>query len=549
MSLRRGAVPRGFSRAPSVPTSATGGGLGAVSSLAIGFAVIVSVVAAAGVAVSTGLWADNVHTLDAKADSNRDAILDLEAMIAAINDTFFLDSEWTMANAADQTKRFMFNGTLISTMTKRNYAWPDTDGIVVLETTLPPTNASFSEDEFSVYSFASPSIDIQFDLSMLTFARTYFWPNKGGTVAMLSDVIQIAGNTSVFLDSAFAIENDPDTTKRAMFDASQISTMTNRTVTFDDFDGTMCLLEPPQTLTNKTLDNSNNATLLTTGFTLQDDADPSKQLLFDLSALSGGVDLTATLPAFGSTSSRELMFTTGTQLVTGAKTFDDTALMIRDSATTNEAQFNCTLLSTDQDYQLPDDSGVLVLEAASQTLSNKTLGVSNTITVLDSQLTVQNDGGNGSNTVQFDLTNVTQPQTLSAPDKSGTIALVSDLPVWGTWSPSFSSQSGWTLTPSTVAGAPIFVRIGNKVMCWLTINGLRDPGSTQTLTLRFTLPISPGGNFVGSDGLAGVMSDERGQAGIAQATPGTELARIQSRNPTETNVNVILKVNFAYTIQ
>ena len=108
----------------------------------------------------------------------------------------------------------------------------------------------------------------------------------------------------------------------ARLHAGQISPMTNRTVTFEDADGTMCLLEPPQTLSNKTLDNSNSATLLDTGFVLQDDGDTSKQLAVDLSSLPTGVAITATLPAFPSTSSREWMFTSGTQTVTGTKTYE-----------------------------------------------------------------------------------------------------------------------------------------------------------------------------------------------------------------------------------
>lgn len=571
MSLRRGVggggvgtTWRSYPRSKPIGANGFGGAAGAggaaagaaggLSTAVIAITAVVAIVAAVGMAVSTGLWVDNVHTLDRKADRNRDAIQDLESEIAMLNTSFFLDDEWTMANAADQSKQFMFNATLISAMTKRNYAWPDADGVVVLENTLPATNASFPEDEFNVFSFATPSIRISFDLDLLTAARMYDWPNKDGTVAMLSDVIQIAGNTSVFLDSAFAIENDPDTTKRGMFDASQISSLTNRTVSFANADGTMCLLEPPQTLSNKTLDSTNSATLLDAALTLQDDGDNTKQLQFDLAALTTGTLITATIPMFPSTSSRELMFTTGTQLVTGAKTFDDTALMIRDSVTTNEAQFNCTLLSSDQDYQFPDDSGVLVLEDAIQTLTRKTLDNTTTITVLDTQLTVQGTSGDPTITLQLDLDNMTAPRTLSAPDKSGTLALTSDLPVEGTWTPTFGTQVGYTGTPSTTAGTSRFVRIGNTVIVSFTITGLSNPGTNRRSAININnIPIARSTSFtsgrqVNGQATAHSLSGLIPSAGFVLGVSGTQTFQVDTYNDLITFGAIDIHVNCVYQL-
>lgn len=76
------------------------------------------------------------------------------------------------------------------------------------------------------------------------------------------------------------------------------------------------------TLKNKTLDNTNTITVKDANFTIQDDLDTTKQLKLQLSGLTTGTTRTMSPPDFDFTP----MALSGTQTVTGAKTFQDLAV-------------------------------------------------------------------------------------------------------------------------------------------------------------------------------------------------------------------------------
>jgi len=299
----------------------------------------------------------------------------------------------------------------------RTFAWPDKNGIVALISDLPVVTSVFLDDVFAVQNAVDITKEIMFYVSIVSTltTRLFAWPNKDGTVALISDIVTLLGNTTVFLDSTFAIENDPDMTKRAMFDASAIASATNRTYTFPDLNGILVLTTGSQTVSGKTLDNTNSITALDTGFTLQDNVDSTKQFRFDLSSIATSVIITATTPVFSSTSTRELVFTTGAQTVTGIKTFDDVAFLIRDPAIpANTAQFDATALSMSQTFTFPNKTGTLAL------LSDITA----TAVFLDSAFTIEN-AVDTSKKAKFNASSITAAttRTFSFPDADGTLAL------------------------------------------------------------------------------------------------------------------------------
>lgn len=96
------------------------------------------------------------------------------------------------------------------------------------------------------------------------------------------------------LDSDFTIANAGDDSKLVQFDLSGIATSTTRTFTLPNVSDTIAVLGLAQTFSDKTLDNSNIVTLQDNNFTLQDNADNTKQLQHQLSSITTSTTRTIT---------------------------------------------------------------------------------------------------------------------------------------------------------------------------------------------------------------------------------------------------------------
>lgn len=96
-------------------------------------------------------------------------------------------------------------------------------------------------------------------------------------------------------DSNFTVQNASDTTKQFKLDASGITTGTTRTMIIPDANFTAVGTATTQSLSNKTLGNTNTVTLKDTLFTLQDDGDTTKQAQLQLSSITTGTTRTLTV--------------------------------------------------------------------------------------------------------------------------------------------------------------------------------------------------------------------------------------------------------------
>lgn len=109
----------------------------------------------------------------------------------------------------------------------------------------------------------------------------------------------ITSPTLTVRDDVLTIQDNLDNTKQARFELSPITAGQTRTITVPDASLTLVGLDTTQTLTNKTLTSpvltTPTITVRDNVFTLQDNADATKQALFELSGITAGNTRTITV--------------------------------------------------------------------------------------------------------------------------------------------------------------------------------------------------------------------------------------------------------------
>ena len=168
-------------------------------------------------------------------------------------------------------------------------------------------------------------------------------------------------------DANFEILNSVDTTKVAKFSAAAISPATTRTFDFPDVSGVLVILDAVQTLENKTLDNTNTIVVHADNFTIQDQTDPTKQAQFVASSISPATIRSYTLPNANATlvgldTAQTLQNKTIDN--TNSATILDTQFTIQDNVDpTKQARVNASGISaaTTRTYDFPNANGTLAL--------------------------------------------------------------------------------------------------------------------------------------------------------------------------------------------
>jgi len=250
----------------------------------------------------------------------------------------------------------------------------------------------------------------------------------GVEIVTLSASQTLTNKSVIIKDVNFSIIDDADVTKIAKFEASAISTATTRTFTLPNASDTLVVANGTQTLTNKTLDNTNTITLKDTLFTIQDDVDVTKQVKFQLSGLTTATTYTWAFPnsagdtVVGAAATQTL--TNKTLGLTNTFNINDALLTFSDNLDgTKQVAFQLSGITTAtlRTWSFPDVSDTFVGLTATQTLTNKTLsGV--TLTSLDANTTIQ-DNVDPTKQLQFQLSGITTAttRTLTVPDVNDTI--------------------------------------------------------------------------------------------------------------------------------
>lgn len=183
-------------------------------------------------------------------------------------------------------------------------------------------------------------------------------PNASGQITLV-DNPQTLLNKS-FSDSTTWFVDQGDNSKKMQFDLAGITTISTRTLTVPDANGTIALLGTTGTFTNKSFEDSTSIFI--------DNSDNTKKMQFELSGITTATTRTLTVPNL----SGIIAVTSGAQTLD----FQDSTTTIYDNSdSTKKLAFECSGITTatTRTLTVPNASGTIVLEGATQTLTSKTL--------------------------------------------------------------------------------------------------------------------------------------------------------------------------------
>lgn len=223
-----------------------------------------------------------------------------------------------------------------------------------------------------------------------------------GDVPITPSSVDTLTNKSLVDNSNYFI-NNADNTKKIQFQLNGLTTATTRVVSFPDADLTIVGTATTQTLSNKSLvDNST--------FVISN-ADNSKKITFDVSAITTATTRTIAFPDSDTT----ILGTDSAQTVSNKSLIDSSTTIINQVDLTKAAKFDTSQIttSTTRTFTLPDTSITLAGRSNAETLQNKSL---------ESSTTFITDASDATKKLTFNVAGITTgtTRTVTLPDANFT---------------------------------------------------------------------------------------------------------------------------------
>lgn len=316
------------------------------------------------------------------------------------------------------------------------------------------TNKSLVDNSNYFINNADNSKKIQFQLNGLTTATTRVVSFPDADLTIVGTATtQTLSNKSLVDNSTFVISN-ADNSKKITFDVSAITTATTRTIAFPDSDTTILGTDSTQTVSNKSLIDSST--------TIINQVDLTKAAKFDTSQITTNTTRTFTLPdATITLAGRSNAETLQNKSLESSTTFITDA-----SDATKKLTFNVAGITTGttRTVTLPDANFTAVGTTTSQTITNKDI-----------------DGGTATDTSRITTPKASLSTLNSLTRKEGTILFASDAKrLFVDNGTSLSSIGGATGGASDA----IFYENGQTVTANYTITTNTNAMSTGTITIN-----------------------------------------------------------------
>jgi hypothetical protein len=499
--------------------------------------------------------------LNKKHVSNSPPINDIVAQISGTGSTksTFTDDVFRIENITDTSKKIALNASAISTGTTRTLTVPDTSMTLIgrnsksLDRTSLDINTSGAYNYINLEAATGTDTYLRFlqsgasprGQSGITFSdrdgdtnfhihtrttdlRFTFTPSL--PTANLSE-----GNSILSIDTTnkrVRFHNYTDDSKIAEFDVSGITGSTTRTFALPDASGTILLEDNSTTVSNKTIDDSNDVAdgalsdnvFRRSGSTWVADTFATGES-GDLKTLSvsptGGVD-------------RFLRFPPGTGCLYSNPSNRHNFYVYGKSNRLN-------ISYTDPASETADDYGTVLFSFHRQASAS------------DHALEVYHQSNGFA--VRLFPNDITSNRNIRFPNASGTLALADDLPstiTSGTWLPTVSNIQGFTGSTTSLLGQ--WFRIGDIVQgTFRIISFSMNSSFNQIHSFEFTTPVSQ--TFANKDRLNGFGAitysqspEAERQAGVVNAVATTNRGFFSCVNELVINSDCEVTVTFTYEI-